>query len=183
MIIACQDVSACQYVCYKSLNDLADLINDLQSFIIIFNKSHPHQIENYQLETAYYIDRRYKFKKDFQIIQINHAFHTIEKKIISIERSYHTIRSSMIKKKTLLYMQQNWLLINQSYLRKARCIKNTTEKAFQRVVQQIWLSVREGLRKTHFSVHNWIRHRSWKHWFWCRINWQIESIYYENKCY
>ena len=63
LIIACQNVSACQYACYKSSNDLIDLINDLQSFIIIFSKSHLHQTENYQSDAAYYIDRRYKFKR------------------------------------------------------------------------------------------------------------------------
>ena len=70
LIIACQDVSACQYACYKSSNDLTDLINNLQSFIIIFNKSHSHQIENYQSDAAYYIDRRYRnsyFRKQPQL--------------------------------------------------------------------------------------------------------------------
>ena len=70
LIIACQDVSACQYTCYKSSNDLIGLINDLQSFIIIFNKSHSHQIENYQSKTAYYIDRCYcinYFKRQSQL--------------------------------------------------------------------------------------------------------------------
>ena len=63
-------MSACQYVCFKFFDTLIDLINDLQSFIIIFNKSHSHQIENYQqLKTAYYIDWRYRisyFKKQSQ---------------------------------------------------------------------------------------------------------------------
>ena len=70
LIIACQNVSACQYACYKPSNDLTDLINDLQSSITIFNKSHPHQVENYQPEIAYYIDRRYRinyFKKQSQL--------------------------------------------------------------------------------------------------------------------
>ena len=70
LIIACQNVSACQYACYKSSNDLIDLINDLQSFIIIFSKSHSHQVENYQPEIAYYIDWRYRisyFRKQPQL--------------------------------------------------------------------------------------------------------------------
>ena len=50
LITACQNVSACQYTCFKSSNSLAGLINDLQSLITTFNKSHPHQAENYQLE-------------------------------------------------------------------------------------------------------------------------------------
>ena len=68
LIIAGQDVSACQYVCFKSSDSLIDLINDLQSLIITFNKSHLHQIENYQFE-IYYIDRRYRisyFRKQSQ---------------------------------------------------------------------------------------------------------------------
>ena len=38
-----------------------------------------------------------------QIIQINRAFHTIEKKmiLIKIERSYHTIRGSTIEKRNV----------------------------------------------------------------------------------
>ena len=59
LIIACQNVSACQYACFKSSNSLAGLINDLQSSIITFNKSHSHQAENYQPKT-YYTDRRYR---------------------------------------------------------------------------------------------------------------------------
>ena len=60
LIIACQEISACQYACFKSSDSLVDLINDLQSFIIIFSKSHLHQIENDQSMTVYYIDRRYR---------------------------------------------------------------------------------------------------------------------------
>ena len=59
LITACQDISACQYACFKSSDSLTDLINDLQSSITTFNKSHPHQAENYQSE-AYYTDRRYR---------------------------------------------------------------------------------------------------------------------------
>ena len=65
LITACQEVSACQYACYKSSNDLADLINDLQSSIITFNKSHFYEINSYQLqsEIAYYTDRRYRSRR------------------------------------------------------------------------------------------------------------------------
>ena len=63
LITACQEVFACQYACFKSFDSLTDLINDLQSFIVIFSKSHPHQIENYQPDIAYYIDPRYRFRR------------------------------------------------------------------------------------------------------------------------
>ena len=59
LITACQNVSACQYACFKPSDSLTGLINDLQSSITTFNKSHPHQAENYQSE-AYYTDRRYR---------------------------------------------------------------------------------------------------------------------------
>ena len=59
LITACQDVPACQYACFKPSDTLADFINDLRSSITTFNKSHPHQAENYQPE-AYYTDRRYR---------------------------------------------------------------------------------------------------------------------------
>ena len=65
LITTCQEMLACQYVCFKFFDTLADLINDLQLFIIIFSKSHLHQVENHQSEIAYYIDRRYKFRKRF----------------------------------------------------------------------------------------------------------------------
>ena len=70
LITICQKMSVCQYVCFKFFDTLVNLINDLQSFIIIFNKSHLHQIENYQSDAVYYIDRRYRnsyFKKQFQL--------------------------------------------------------------------------------------------------------------------
>jgi hypothetical protein len=51
LINACQDVSACQYACFKSSETLIELINDLKSSIIIYKKSH-------SIET-FFIDRRY----------------------------------------------------------------------------------------------------------------------------
>ena len=60
LITVYQEVPTCQYVCFKFFDTLVGLINDLQSFIIIFSKLHLHQIENYQLDAAYYIHRRYR---------------------------------------------------------------------------------------------------------------------------
>jgi hypothetical protein len=39
LINACQDVSVCQYVCFKLSDSLVDLINDLRSSIIIYQKA------------------------------------------------------------------------------------------------------------------------------------------------
>ena len=99
LIIACQDVSACQYACYKLSDDLTDLINDLQSFIIIFNKSHSYQI-NYQSKIAYYINQRYRinyFKKQSQLFsrsqsRLNHS----DEPRISYDRKKNNLDRTMI---------------------------------------------------------------------------------------
>ncbi len=53
LINACQDVSACQYACYRSSDSLSDLINDLRSSIVIYQKT------NSNLNETFFIDRRY----------------------------------------------------------------------------------------------------------------------------
>jgi hypothetical protein len=61
LILACQEVPACEYACYRPSESLAGLINDLRSSIITRSKqgnleSHQfHQSETEQLFT----DRRY----------------------------------------------------------------------------------------------------------------------------
>jgi hypothetical protein len=59
LINACQDVTACQYACFKLSDSLADLINDLRSSIVIYQKANSI-IETFE---AFFIDRRYH--KDF----------------------------------------------------------------------------------------------------------------------
>jgi hypothetical protein len=51
LVNACQKISACQYACFKSSEILTELINDLKSSIIIYQKSHSIEI--------FFIDRRY----------------------------------------------------------------------------------------------------------------------------
>ena len=96
---------------------MTDLINDLQSFIIIFNKLHLHQIENYQSEAAYYINRRYKFKRRFSD-NSNQSRTLYDRKktvTIKIERSYYIIRGSSIEGKNVaLYATE--LIVNQSII-------------------------------------------------------------------
>jgi hypothetical protein len=55
LINACQDVTACQYACFKLSDSLADLINDLRSSIVIYQKA------NSITETfeTFFTDRRY----------------------------------------------------------------------------------------------------------------------------
>lgn len=44
LINDCQNISACQYACFKPANILAGLINDLCSLIITFQKANPNII-------------------------------------------------------------------------------------------------------------------------------------------
>jgi hypothetical protein len=55
LINACQDVSACQYVCFKLSDSLVELINDLRSSIVIYQKANS-TIETFE---TFFIDRRY----------------------------------------------------------------------------------------------------------------------------
>jgi hypothetical protein len=57
LINACQDVFACQYVCFKLSNSLVDLINDLRSSIIIYQKVNSANF--FETFETFFIDRRY----------------------------------------------------------------------------------------------------------------------------
>jgi hypothetical protein len=57
LINACQDVFVCQYACFKFSDSLIDLINDLRSSIIIYQKvNSANFIETFE---AFFTDRRY----------------------------------------------------------------------------------------------------------------------------
>jgi hypothetical protein len=57
LINACQNVFACQYVCFKLSDSLVDLINDLRSSIVIYQKfNSANFIETFE---TFFIDRRY----------------------------------------------------------------------------------------------------------------------------
>ena len=51
LIIACRNVFVCRFACYKLSDIVVELINDIKSFILTFNKI--HQIE------IFFIDRRF----------------------------------------------------------------------------------------------------------------------------
>jgi glucose-6-phosphate-specific signal transduction histidine kinase len=57
LINACQDVFVCQYVCFKLNDSLVDLINDLRSSIIIYQKVNSANFSE-TFET-FFTDRRY----------------------------------------------------------------------------------------------------------------------------
>ncbi len=49
---------ACQYACFKSSDCLTELINDLKSSIIIYQKAH-FIVFIFSIEFIFFIDRRY----------------------------------------------------------------------------------------------------------------------------
>jgi hypothetical protein len=71
LINACQDVFACQYVCFKLSDSLVDLIDDLRSSIVIYQKVNSANFTE-TFET-FFIDRRYHKNFSFRINQ-NHRF-------------------------------------------------------------------------------------------------------------
>ncbi len=68
LINACQDVFVCQYACFKFSDLLIDLINDLRSSIIIYQKINSI-IETFEI---FFIDKRYH--KNFSSRIINFQF-------------------------------------------------------------------------------------------------------------
>ena len=58
LINACQNVSMCQYVCFKSSNNFTNLINDLWLFIVIYHKI------NFNTKT-FFVDKRYYNDSNF----------------------------------------------------------------------------------------------------------------------
>ena len=58
LINACQNVSTCQYACFKSSNNFTSLINDLRSFIVTYHKA------NFNTKT-FFVDKRYHNDSNF----------------------------------------------------------------------------------------------------------------------
>jgi hypothetical protein len=77
LINACQNVFACQYVCFKLSDSLADLINDLRSSIIIYQKVNSANFTE-TFET-FFTDRRYHKNFSFRVNQ-NRRYSYFQKK-------------------------------------------------------------------------------------------------------
>ena len=58
LINACQNISICQYVYFKSSNNFASLIIDLQSFIVTYQKANSNT-------KTFFVDRRYHNDSNF----------------------------------------------------------------------------------------------------------------------
>ena len=58
LITACQDIPACEYACFKPSDSLSGLINDLQSSITTYEKTHPPDPPS-----AFFTDRRFHRKE------------------------------------------------------------------------------------------------------------------------
>jgi hypothetical protein len=65
LINACQKISACQYACFKSSNNLTELINDLKSSIIIYQKAHFIDFSFLIEFIILFIDRHYQRRVRF----------------------------------------------------------------------------------------------------------------------
>jgi hypothetical protein len=59
LVNACQKISACQYACFKSSDNLTKLINDLKSSIITYQKTHFIEFSFFIEFIVHFIDRRY----------------------------------------------------------------------------------------------------------------------------
>jgi hypothetical protein len=69
LVNACQKISACQYACFKSSDNLTELINDLKSSIVIYQKAHFIEFSFLIEFTTHFIDRRYHRNFSFRISQ------------------------------------------------------------------------------------------------------------------
>jgi hypothetical protein len=67
LINACQDVFVCQYACFKFSDSLVDLINDLRSSIIIYQKV--NSANSFETFETFFIDKRYHKNFSFRINQ------------------------------------------------------------------------------------------------------------------
>ena len=54
LVNACQELPACQYACFKPADSLADLINDLQSSIATYQKSHSESSQAFFTDWHYH---------------------------------------------------------------------------------------------------------------------------------
>jgi Na+-translocating ferredoxin:NAD+ oxidoreductase RnfC subunit len=64
LVNACQEISACQYACFKSSETLAELINDLKSSIMTYQKS--HFIEAFFTNRRYYKNFSSRENREYQ---------------------------------------------------------------------------------------------------------------------
>jgi hypothetical protein len=69
LVNACQKISACQYACFKSSDTLTELIIDLKSSIITYQKSHSIEFSFIIEFITHFIDRRYHRNLSFRISQ------------------------------------------------------------------------------------------------------------------
>jgi hypothetical protein len=73
LVNACQKISACQYACFKSSDTLTELINDLKSSIITYQKAHFIEF-TFSIEFIFFIDRRYHRNFQFRIREQNREY-------------------------------------------------------------------------------------------------------------
>jgi hypothetical protein len=87
LIHACQEISACQYACFKSSDSLTELINDLKSLIVIYQKAHFIEF-SFLIEFIFFIDRRYHRNFQSRINQNRREYQNREQ-----HREYQDLRN------------------------------------------------------------------------------------------
>ncbi len=136
LINACQKISACQYACFKSSEILTELINDLKSSIIIYQKAHFIEFSFFIEFITYFIDRRYH--RIFFFHRVHYLFHrsslSSQFSVSNQSESSRTLKSRTTSKtsesktwrsyaKSMLRLSERRMLVNEAYKRRTRRCK------------------------------------------------------------
>jgi hypothetical protein len=91
LINACQEISACQYACFKFSDSMTELINNLKSSIITYQKAHFIEF-SFSIEFIFFIDRRYHRNFQFRINQNRREYQNREQNREYQDRKYQNRR-------------------------------------------------------------------------------------------
>ncbi len=105
LINACQEISACQYACFKSSDSLTELINDLKSSIIIYQKAHFIEFSFLIEFITLFIDRRYHRNFSSRIDQ-NREYQNREQNREYQNRKYQNRRNQSRARKVCFVCQK-----------------------------------------------------------------------------
>jgi hypothetical protein len=113
LINACQKISACQYTYFKSSDNLTELINNLKSSIIIYQKA--HFIEFSFFYRVHYFFHRSSLLSQFSISnQLESKKSRISKSQISQQRIWESKKLKSYKI-NMLRLSKRKMLINETY--------------------------------------------------------------------
>jgi hypothetical protein len=106
LINACQKISACQYACFKSSDSLTELINDLKSSIIIYQKTYFIEFSFFIEFTVHFIDRRYHRNFQLRINQNRREYQNREQNREYQNRKYQDRRNQNRTRKVCFVCQK-----------------------------------------------------------------------------